>query len=229
MHGSHQFLAAVDARYAVFSRQASETTYVDDPIDFRRMAARFVGHEIRPAGNAEGKARHWEVHPISEPVKIGRTTITPFEVYHVIPCCLGYKVEHEGATFVFVTDHEWRRGDETADKRKKRSDESEERLRQHCRGADVVYMDGQYLLDEYLGKKGIGSMPAVPRVDWGHGCIEDAVERALSCNIQRTYIGHHDPERSWVARLDLDRQLAKQCEGKPNQVRLADGDMVIDL
>src|SRR5688500_5645826 len=32
VHGSHQFLAALDARYGVFSRQVGETTYVDDPI-----------------------------------------------------------------------------------------------------------------------------------------------------------------------------------------------------
>ena len=95
--------------------------------------------------------------------------------------------------------------------------------------ADLAYTDGQYFLDEYLGKKGIGSFPAVKRIDWGHTCIEDAIERAIRCKVKHTLIGHHDPERTWPERLELDRQLAKTSAGKPFTIQLADSDMVVDL
>jgi len=228
MYGSYQFLRAIDQHYGLFSRQIGDTTYVDDPIDFNYMPAKFVGHEIKRNGNAEDRVRHWEVRQV-RPIQIGGTTIIPFEVYHGVPCCLAYKVVHNGKSFVFCTDHELRRGPDENDPRQQLSREAEARLCEQCANADVAYMDGQYLLEEYLGQRGIGSFPPAKRIDWGHGCVEDIVDRAFKCNIRRTFVGHHDPERSWPERHEVDRRLAKLCAGKPNQLKLADGEMVIDL
>jgi Beta-lactamase superfamily domain len=243
LYGSYQFLHALDHHYGVFSKQITDSTYVDDPVDFTIMSARFTGTEIlscptptpthRPHRRASDVVqRYWDTRPIAEPIRIGRTTIQAFEVYHVIPCCLGYELEHDGKTFVFCTDHEVRRGRSASaenDLRQQRSAAAEENLRRLCQGSDLAYVDGQYFLDEYLGKKGIGSFPPMPRLDWGHSCIEDVIERSVACNIKRTLIGHHDPERDWQERQRIDRDLAKLCAGKPNQIQLADGDLVIDL
>ena len=111
VYGSYQFLHALDQHYGLFSREVSETTYVDDPVDYTTMPASFTGIELRRADDTMVRPkRYWEVHELPEPIRIGRTTITPFEVYHVIPVCFGYRVEHDGKSFVFVTDHELRLG-----------------------------------------------------------------------------------------------------------------------
>lgn len=228
IHGPHQFLRALDQHYGLFSHETSDATYVDDPVDYTMMPAKFVGHELRPA-EAHTASPHWDVLPLGQPIRIGRTTVTPFEVYHVIPLCLGYLVEHDGARFVFATDHEQRRGDDPTHPRQQRSNRIETRLREICRGADLAYFDGQYFLDEYLGKKAIGSSPPMPRLDWGHSCVEDVVERAFACGVKHTMIGHHDPERTWTERLEMDRQLIRLCQGKDCQIELADGDQVVEL
>ena len=230
VYGSGSFLRSLDIHYGVFSKRLFDTTHLDDPMDYTRMPAVFNGFELRRPGETGGRRRYMERLEIGKPVRIGATTVTPFEVYHVIPLCLGYKVEHNGKTFVFCTDHELRRGDDPEDPRQLQSDLAERTLREHCRNADLAYFDGQYTLDEYLGADGIGSFPPTPRIDWGHGCIEDAVDRAQKCNIRRTLIGHHDPERAWPEREAIDRKLAHLSRGKTrNPIHLADSDMVIDL
>lgn len=241
LYGSFQFLHALDQHYGLFSREISELTYLDDPVDYTMMSARFTATELTPA-RVESPLRHpqrrasdqprrfWPARDLS-PIRIGRTTITPFEVYHVIPVCLGYLVEHEGKKFIFATDHELRRApaDDPHPDCQKRSDAAEATLRRLCENADVAYIDGQYFLDEYSGKKGIGSFPPMGRLDWGHSCIEDAITRSQQCNVKRTLIGHHDPERGWDERQVINQQLAHLSRGKPHQFQLADADLVIDL
>jgi len=121
LYGSYQFLHALDQHYGIFSRQISDLTYLDDPVDYTMMSANFTATEINAQHSVLGTQyshpqrrasdqlkRHWPVRDLA-PIHIGRTTITPFEVYHVIPCCLGYKIEHDGKSFIFATDHEVRR------------------------------------------------------------------------------------------------------------------------
>jgi len=243
LYGSFQFLHALDQHYGLFSRQISDLTYLDDPVDYTMMSAQFTATEILPQHSAlstqyshplrrasDQLKRFWPTRDLS-PIQIGRTTITPFEVYHVIPCCLGYKIEHEGKSFVFATDHELRRppANDSNPDRQKRSDAAEATLRRHCRSADLAYIDGQYFLDEYLGKKGIGSFPPMPRLDWGHSCIEDVITRSQHCNVKRTLIGHHDPERDWEERQRINAELSQISMGKPNQFQLADADLVVEL
>jgi hypothetical protein len=69
----------------------------------------------------------------------------------------------------------------------------------------------------------------MPRLDWGHSCIEDVIERSAVCNIKRTLIGHHDPERDWPERQKIDSHLKNLSTSKPNHLQLADSELVIDL
>jgi phosphoribosyl 1,2-cyclic phosphodiesterase len=248
LYGSYNFLHALDQHYGIFSKEISDLTYLDDPVDFTMMSANFTATELAPPsqrsvlGNQHSPhpsrratdiyKRYWPIHDLSSPIRIGRTIIQPFEVYHVIPCCLGYKIEHDGKTFIFCTDHELRRGpaaNSANNDRQQRSDRAESNLRALSQNADLAYMDGQYFLDEYLGKKGIGSFPPMPRLDWGHSCIEDVIARSQQCNIKRTLIGHHDPERDWPERTRMDHHLSQLSANKPHQFQLAHTDLVIDL
>jgi hypothetical protein len=161
----------------------------------------------------------WSIRDINEPVKIGQTTITPFNVYHGLTRVLAYKIQRGGKTFVFCTDHELRHGTDPENERQRESMAAEERLKVHCMDADLGYFDGQYRYSEYHGQKGIGTAPPVPKIDWGHGCMEDVVRRAMQCRIMSTYIGHHDP----------DRELAESCKGTGCHIELAKPDTVVDL
>jgi hypothetical protein len=230
VYGSFQFLRALDERYGVFSRQISSSAHLDDPIDYRVMAATFRGYEMRnKQAPVPEVAPPWEVRDVNEPVRIGNTSITAFDVYHGSCRCLAYKIQHGPASFVFCTDHELRHGADPADKRQAQSHAADARLVDACRGVDAAYFDAQYFRDEYDGKKGIGVTMPVSRVDWGHGCMEDVVARVKLCRIKRAYIGHHDPERTWVARLGVDRWLEEQFAGLPYKVALAKSEDMLDL
>lgn len=194
------------------------------------MTARFEGIEIsergEPAATPDGQPPHWRVHDIGTPLHIGQATVTAFDVYHGSTRCLAYRVSAGPAVFVFCTDHEFQRGHDPDDPRQRRSLAAEAVLGEHCRGANLAYFDGQYLLDEYTGRAGIGLTAAVPRLDWGHSCVEDVQRRCHDWGVNRALIGHHDPERSWRARRALELHLH---EAAGNRVELAKAEMVIEI
>src|ERR1051325_5784446 len=65
VYGSYQFLHALDQHYGLFSREVSETTYVDDPVDYTTMPASFTGIELRRADDTMVRPkRYWEVHSV---------------------------------------------------------------------------------------------------------------------------------------------------------------------
>ncbi|MGA2231021.1 MAG: hypothetical protein ABSH22_08995 [Tepidisphaeraceae bacterium] len=233
IYGSSRFLQALDERYGIFSRTIGSSTHLDDPIDFRVMSASFKGYELaRPAEDpppAAGRPPPWAVLPANEPVRIGATTISSFAVYHGPAHCLAFKIQYGPVKFLFCTDHETRHGRDASDPRQGLSEAADKRLSEESIDVDAAYFDGQYFRQEYDGNKGIGVTQAVSRLDWGHGCIEDVLERVKRCHIKHAYIGHHDPERTWVARLELDHWLADQSRGQPYTVELAKSEGVLDL
>ncbi|HYF51037.1 MAG TPA: hypothetical protein VEJ63_16610 [Planctomycetota bacterium] len=233
LYGSHGFLRALDTRFGLFSHVVSPIAHLDDPLDYRFMAAKFTATELsRPEGMPEAHhegQRPWGMHKVEEPIKIDQTTVTPFDVYHGDNRCLAYKVELNGSSFVFCTDHELRRGTDPKDPRQIKSEAAEARLRKELMNVDAAYMDGQYFIDEYLGKKGIGSSPAALRMDWGHSCIEDVIDRAVACNVKETYIGHSDPEREWQEKVEIDMKLSELSQQKGRRIELAKGQALIEV
>ena len=229
VYGTRQLLTALDDRYGIYSHKLTSVMHVDDPLDYRMIAAKFTGTEILTPTTVGPPLPNLTAMPrrVGEPISIANTTITPFEVYHGSTQCLAYKVRHGNSTFVFCTDHELRHGDDMGDERQVRSLAAERRVIEQCQDADVAYFDGQYFLAEYLGQEGIGTGPSIGRMDWGHSCIEDVVARVAECRIKRAFIGHHDPERLWGDRVELDRHLQEISAAKPYQIELAkSGDSV---
>jgi ribonuclease BN (tRNA processing enzyme) len=231
VYGNRQFLRALDYNLGIFSRQVATTAQgVQTPIFFGVMPATFHACELGSAGaDDEGgqpplNSTQRDLH---DPIRLGATTVTAFEVFHPAPC-LGYRVEHGGRVFVFCTDHELRRGDPDHPDAL-RSREAEQRLIRHAAGADLLYRDGQYLRAEYDGLQGIGKSGAIPRVGWGHSCIEDVMEMAAACGIARTLIGHHDPNRDWSERNWLDESMARRVESAGPRIEMARAETVFDL
>jgi phosphoribosyl 1,2-cyclic phosphodiesterase len=229
IYGNHQFLRALDFNLGIFSRQVAPSVQgVQTPIFFGVMPARFhataIG-DLPPA--AEGPALARETLPLEAPIAVGATTVTPFEVFHPAPC-LAYRVEHGGRVFVFCTDHELRHGD-ASHPDQVRSDEAEARVVRYATGADLLYRDGQYLRAEYDGTMGIGGSGAIPRIGWGHSCIEDVVEMATACRVRYTLIGHHDPNRDWSERNWIDESMARRTADGPSRIQLACAETMFEL
>jgi len=52
---------------------------------------------------------------------------------------------------------------------------------------------------------------------------------AEKCNIARTYIGHHDPNRTWAERNWIDETLIKRSEQSGRHFEMAKAETIIDL
>ncbi len=233
IHGNYQYLYSLNSYLGIFSQFVPEDVMgLQTPINFSNMPAKFKGIEIRdmadPVVTARNKSVHWGLHDVTRPFKIGDTKITAFFVYHPA-LCLGYKIEHGGKSFIYCTDHELRHGEDPEAPGQKKSDAAEARLVKLAMDADAMYRDGQYLRSEYDGHTGIGSSTPVPRIDWGHSCIEDVEEMALNCRVKHTYIGHHDPNREWSERNWIDEALARGSKGRVEQIEFARAGTIIDL
>jgi ribonuclease BN (tRNA processing enzyme) len=231
VYGNRQFLRALDYNLGIFSRQvATGAQGVLTPIFFGVMPATFRSYEIGtgPAGEDDGQAPlHSTFLDVAAPIRLGATTITAFDVFHPAPC-LAYRIEHRGAVFVFCTDHELWHGDADHPSAR-RSADAEERLVRHSQGADLLYRDGQYLRAEYEGRQGIGTSGAIPRIGWGHSCVEDVISMATGCGVAQTLIGHHDPNREWAERDRLDESLVRRHSMAGRRIELARAETAYDL
>ena len=109
---------------------------------------------------------------------------------------LGYRLQVDGATVVYASDHEpydvaTANGGNLASSRK---DQAHARF---FEGADLVIHDAQYLAHEYPG-----------RVGWGHSPVEYVVSAAHASGARRLALFHHDPGRT-DDELDAVVELAR--------------------
>lgn len=229
---NHHYLKALDQNLGIFSHQMGmDLKGIQTPLNYQLMPAKFQSTEIRdlkknPPPANDPMVRQY--HDIHEPIHIGNTIIQPFEVFHPDPC-LAYRIEHNGKVFVFCTDHELRRGEDPEDPLQVASLEAEERLIEQCMDVDILYRDGQFLQIEYDGHQGIGSPFGVSRLDWGHSCIEDVMEMSEKCRVKETYIGHHDPNRTWAEKNWIDETLARRSGQTGLKFEMAQAETIIDL
>jgi ribonuclease BN (tRNA processing enzyme) len=132
------------------------------PVLLRDLPCKLILHEV---GNSE--------------FQIGPFKIKSEYVIHPGPT-LGYRINGKKSVFTYIPDHEpalgrngmirdakWISGYNLA------------------KGADILYHDGQYTLEEYLAKKG-----------WGHSCYNDVLQFATATQIKHLLIAHHDPSHS---------------------------------
>ncbi len=229
IYGNRQFLFALDDQLGIFSRKvAPDQLGVHTPLYFELMPAGFACHPI-VTGDETVDGLMSEVkgdtYFVDRPIELGdATTVTPFRLYHPAPC-LGYRVESAGAVFVFATDHELRHGD--GHEQDRLSQEAEDRLCRYSENVDLLYRDGQYMIPEYYGEKGIGDSCPLPRIGWGHSCIEDVQDMAVKCGVRHTLVGHHDPNREWPERQWMEKALERNVRNTGLRMELAKAESVI--
>eukprot|EP00899_Mesostigma_viride_P020559 jgi/Mesvir1/28504/Mv06274-RA.1 len=97
---------------------------------------------------------------------------------------IGYRIEADGASVVYCTDHEPHDRALAAGGTPEQGSSDEA----HCRfmhGADLLIHDCQYRSEEYAAKVG-----------WGHSTMEYVVDMALHARVHKLALFHHDPMRT---------------------------------
>jgi phosphoribosyl 1,2-cyclic phosphodiesterase len=125
-----------------------------------------------------------EYHDLVEgQFRIDDVTITTRYLHHPA-LTLGYRIEVDGATFVYSTDHE-PNASGSASGSIQGLDREDALHVGFVRDADLLVHDAQYLAEEYPAKVG-----------WGHSTVEYAVDVAVAADVARLALFHHDPTRT---------------------------------
>jgi CheY-like chemotaxis protein/phosphoribosyl 1,2-cyclic phosphodiesterase len=100
---------------------------------------------------------------------------------------LGYRIEADGASLLYLCDHEpyweplWHSGSEPG-KMESILHDGDRRHALFMQNADVVIHDAQYTPAEYPAKK-----------NWGHSTYSYVTQIAAAANVKRLFLTHHDP------------------------------------
>ena len=144
---------------------AGQMQYVYFPVRLDQMGAKIRYHEL-----VEGDFRLGDVRVRTQ--YLNHTALT-----------LGYRLEADGATLVYSTDHEPFSRHLASGKGPIHGQD-----RRHCEflaGADLVIHDAQFTVNEYADKVG-----------WGHSTVEYAVAMCREAKVARLALTHHDPMRT---------------------------------
>ena len=126
---------------------------------------------------------------------IGGTAIATIDLHHP-GGCLGFRFDRQGKSFVFCTDHEHLQVPDAA-------------VADFARGADLLYLDGQYLAAEYEGRVGIMGEPPLSRRGWGHSSVEACVATAVAAGVRQLHAGHREPKRDDADLVKFEAHLQK--------------------
>ena len=105
--------------------------------------------------------------------------------------CLGYRVEADGVSLAYITDHE-PYGPVSDDNGFVHG--GDRRLVEFVRGVNLLIQDAQYTPEEYLERRG-----------WGHGSTDYVTEVAIGAGAHRLALFHHEPTHTDD---ELDRMVA---------------------
>lgn len=119
--------------------------------------------------------------------------VTSFELTHP-GGCLGYRIEHQGKSIVYMTDNELFLEDSDYFVK-----EARDEFIRVIEGADILLHDTTYTDEEYVNK-----------VQWGHSCVSEVASLAHDANIKELLLIHHDPDQDDEA---IDRKL-EACQQK---------------
>lgn len=100
---------------------------------------------------------------------------------------LGYRIEADGASVLYLCDHEpyweplWLSGSQPG-RMESILHDGDRRHAEFMQGADVVIHDAQYTPEEYPNRK-----------NWGHSTWSYATQIAAAAGVKRLILTHHDP------------------------------------
>ena len=123
---------------------------------------------------------------------------------------LGYRLEEDGKSFVFLTDNEltYRHPGGMA----------YEDYRAFANGADLLIHDAEYRPQDYRMTR-----------TWGHSVYTDAVRLALDAGVRRLGLYHHNQERTDDALEEMVAKCRRMTAGQPLDCFAVHQDMEIVL
>jgi CheY-like chemotaxis protein/phosphoribosyl 1,2-cyclic phosphodiesterase len=113
---------------------------------------------------------------------------------------LGYRIEADGASLLYLCDHEpyweplWHSGSEPG-KLESILHDGDRRHAAFMQNADVVIHDSQYTPEEYPAKK-----------NWGHSTYSYVTQIAAAAGVKRLFLTHHDPMHTDDFLFDMERK-----------------------
>jgi phosphoribosyl 1,2-cyclic phosphodiesterase len=169
------------------ARSALETQFAAPhfPVPFEDVAAKLYFHPVAPGDS-------FTLGPMT--VKVGRLNHPNLAV------C--YRVERNGKSLVYATDHEHDNPDRHRD------------LAEFAKGADLLIYDATFDDAEYPFYKG-----------WGHSTWQEALKLGEKAEVGQVIIFHHDPSRDDDAAEAIE---AKAKKISPNSIIAREG-MIIKL
>ncbi len=177
-----------------------------------------MAYEYSPIA-MESVSANLRLHNLTEgALELGSIRVTTQYLNHPA-LSLGYRLEADGATLVYATDHEPHSlhpldappGAEPVHHEDRR----------HVRfleDADLVIHDAQYTLEEFPAKSG-----------WGHTPVERAVDYAILARAKRLALFHHDPSRDDDAVDELcalASERASRGDHVPQVFAAAEGEVI---
>ena len=178
---------------------AGQMQYTYFPVSIEQFAARVRYHDL-----IEGQ------------IEIDDVRIRTHYMNHPA-LTLGYRVEADGASLVYATDHEPHAPELAAGERAPQSAD-ECRHADFITGADLLIHDAQFTLCEYRQHLG-----------WGHSPIEFAVDTAIGGHVRRLALYHHDPMRDDAGVDRLVEAARRRAAGHALEVFGAAEGLVIEL
>jgi diguanylate cyclase (GGDEF)-like protein len=141
---------------------------------------------------------------------IGDVLVETQYLNHTAPT-VGYRITADGATVVYVTDHEpfWNSPGPVFEH------PGDQRHIEFLRGADLVVHDAQYTSEEYRTKLG-----------WGHSPADYATDVAMAAGVARLALYHHEPthdDHAIKAIEDRQRYRVQSLQAAVNVFAAAEG------
>ncbi len=170
---------------------AGQMEYAYFPVSLNAFAAAIHYHEV-----VEGAFR------------VGDFRVTAQYLNHPA-LTVGYRLESDGATVVYASDHEPHHHaaglDDVATLRG-----GDALHRDFVRDADLLIHDAQYTAAEYPNKIG-----------WGHSTVEYVTDIAVTSKVRHLALYHHDPMRDDDAVDNLVRIARGRAEGAETALRVS--------
>ncbi|HVW85748.1 MAG TPA: response regulator [Bryobacteraceae bacterium] len=130
---------------------------------------------------------------------------------------LGYRIEADGASLLYLCDHEpyWEglwRSDAEPGRIESILHDGDRRHAAFMHDADVVIHDCQYTPEEYPSRK-----------NWGHSTLSYVTKIAAAANVKRLFLTHHDPahDDGFLARMEARAREIAASAGSPMRISCA--------
>jgi CheY-like chemotaxis protein len=128
---------------------------------------------------------------------------------------LGYRIEADGASLLYLCDHEpywealWHSGSEPG-KLESILHDGDRRHAAFMQNADVVIHDSQYTPEEYPSKK-----------NWGHSTYSYVTQIAAAAGVRKLFLTHHDPSHTDEFLLDFEQKARQMALAAGSPIRVS--------